>query len=230
MKGIWIIGDVHGCYRELEELLKLIPSKDFICFVGDLIDRGPESKDVVELVLKKYKSVLGNHELMAIQQPSYWMRNGGGETLKSFGNKKESLINLIKEKMSIFKYYEFDNVKPLLITHSEGTYFWLNDKNMFSKEFLNEDNPILWSRPFFKSLEKEQSIFNIFGHTALKDVFINHSYGIIDTGCVYGGKLSAMHYPSFEVISVNSGIRSDNDLNTVQEYERKEALKLAMIM
>jgi serine/threonine protein phosphatase 1 len=64
-KNVWVIGDVHGEYDTLSKLLKKIPTGSEIVFVGDLIDRGKHSSDVVELVRKNnYKVVLGNHELM----------------------------------------------------------------------------------------------------------------------------------------------------------------------
>ena len=52
MENIYIIGDVHGCYRSLLALIEQLPRKfdSKICFVGDLIDRGPASADVVEFV------------------------------------------------------------------------------------------------------------------------------------------------------------------------------------
>ena len=65
MENIYIIGDVHGCYRSLLALIEQLPHKfdSKICFVGDLIDRGPASADVVELVhVRGYDAVMGNHE------------------------------------------------------------------------------------------------------------------------------------------------------------------------
>ena len=94
-----IIGDVHGCYDTLVALLDKLPDDD-VCFVGDLIDRGPKSKDVVELVKNgDYFCVLGNHEDMAIDQtirwkseshhPRYfqdmWLNNGGITAIESYG-------------------------------------------------------------------------------------------------------------------------------------------------
>ena len=65
MQNIYIIGDVHGCYRSLLALIEQLPHKfdSKICFVGDLIDRGPASADVVEFVRTRgYDAVMGNHE------------------------------------------------------------------------------------------------------------------------------------------------------------------------
>jgi len=65
MENIYIIGDVHGCYKSLLALIEQLPRKfdSKIYFVGDLIDRGPASADVFEFVrLRGYDAVMGNHE------------------------------------------------------------------------------------------------------------------------------------------------------------------------
>lgn len=230
MDGIWIVGDVHGCYKELEELLSIIPKNDKICFVGDLIDRGTHSKEIIELVLNKYESVIGNHEVMAILQSKYWGRNGGDMTLKSFGKDKERLISLIKEKMPKFKYYDCFK-KPLLITHSFASPYWNYELSQvhFEKEIYHEDNPILWDRPYLKSLEISYPFFNVFGHTALQKVFINDNVAMIDTGCVYGHKLTALHYPSLEIIQVDSQEEKINIPLDMEAHNKKMMLRLAMM-
>ena len=65
MKNIYIIGDVHGCYKTLLALINKLPNKfdSKICFVGDLIDRGSNSKEIIKLIRdNNYDCVLGNHE------------------------------------------------------------------------------------------------------------------------------------------------------------------------
>ncbi|MCT7603919.1 metallophosphoesterase [Aliarcobacter butzleri] len=65
MENIYIIGDVHGCYKSLIALIDKLPNKEKskICFVGDLVDRGMYSYEVVKFVMENnYDCVLGNHE------------------------------------------------------------------------------------------------------------------------------------------------------------------------
>ena len=68
MKRTWLIGDVHGCAKQLDMLLRRIKfdeHKDQLLFAGDLINRGPDSLEVVRLVRsleKKHNTVLGNHD------------------------------------------------------------------------------------------------------------------------------------------------------------------------
>ena len=81
---------MHGCYKTLVALIEKCPKDDQFCFVGDLIDRGPNSCGVVDLVLQQgWQCVMGNHEKMALEsgigrsQFQLWMMNGGEATRAS---------------------------------------------------------------------------------------------------------------------------------------------------
>lgn len=98
------IGDIHGCHLALDKLLRdlEITSDDTVIVLGDVIDRGPGSKQAVEQLLALEKScrlvsLLGNHEEMLIEArdggiiESTWLRYGGRETLDSYGGGYESV-------------------------------------------------------------------------------------------------------------------------------------------
>lgn len=100
MKNYWYIGDIHGEIRLLDKLLDAILKQDpqQITFVGDYIDRGPYSRDVVDRIMGldlPMACLMGNHELMmlnALEDSAFgynpmelWYRNGGEATLQSFG-------------------------------------------------------------------------------------------------------------------------------------------------
>jgi len=102
MSQTYIIGDIHGEYETLLALVSKLPKDTEIIFVGDLIDRGAKSKEIIEFVRKNnYRCVLGNHEQLMIDygtsftktypkstNPSFlhsWYNNGGKETLISYG-------------------------------------------------------------------------------------------------------------------------------------------------
>jgi len=105
----WVIGDVHGELTCLEKLVSKIPPKDRLIFVGDLIDRGPESFETVVWVKKCRRAacVMGNHEYLMLTEgaaifqtvkaghpprfDTLWCRNGGIATLRSYG-----LVELIE--------------------------------------------------------------------------------------------------------------------------------------
>lgn len=94
-----IIGDVHGHFDALLRLLESIApdESDSVYFLGDLIDRGNQSKQLVDFVMRnRYRSILGNHEHMLLKAigsgdiSDYWLQNwlhsGGAETLLSYDN------------------------------------------------------------------------------------------------------------------------------------------------
>lgn len=96
----FVIGDVHGHYDALSALLTKIEltSEDEVYFLGDLIDRGPQSAEVVKFVMESgYNCLLGNHEIMLLdvlasgnfQAEAFhsWLHNGGYSTIISYGNK-----------------------------------------------------------------------------------------------------------------------------------------------
>jgi serine/threonine protein phosphatase 1 len=101
MKKTYIIGDVHGEYDTLVKLVEKLPEDAEIIFVGDLIDRGAKSREVIEFIRKNnYRCVLGNHEQFMIDYGTSftktypkstnasfmhtWYNNGGDATLFSY--------------------------------------------------------------------------------------------------------------------------------------------------
>ncbi|MDH5657636.1 MAG: metallophosphoesterase, partial [Spirochaetia bacterium] len=66
---MWIIGDIHGCLKALNSLLSKIPGDENLLFIGDYVDRGPDSAGVIDrIIIEKHRSVylLGNHEEMML--------------------------------------------------------------------------------------------------------------------------------------------------------------------
>jgi len=208
-KGIWVIGDIHGCYNELKELSTYINKNCEVVCVGDLIDRGNYSKEVIDFIIKNnYKSVLGNHEIMAYSYYDLWLLHGGIETLESFKNEKN--LNFYKNffiNLPLYLYYEFSEERPLLITHSFALTLWKGKDFPYSYAYFND---ILWkhSNNLFEKKELKyetvDNVFNIFGHTPIKIPFITQDFANIDTGCVYKNKLSAIHYPTLNTISIKN--------------------------
>ncbi|MBX7490306.1 metallophosphoesterase family protein [Helicobacter turcicus] len=220
-RPLYIIGDVHGCYKTLCALVKKFPEKENsqIVFVGDLIDRGMESCAVVDFVMEgKYPCVLGNHEELMLEYYSsvtmdrdgVWMENGGRETIQSYANYGK--VQRLKEHLEFFKTLPFclefahkDELgRNLFISHGFGLPF-------YSKSEVS--HKICWSRLKHytfcgaKYEEEKTPVFNVFGHDVQKDgVLFTKNYAAIDTGCVYykrlsNATLSALEWPSKCVIS-----------------------------
>lgn len=191
-----VISDTHGCYKTLLALLKKLPH-DNICFVGDLIDRGPKSREVVSLVKDKYKTVKGNHEQMCIDHYkneslysayTLWTSNGGDATLQSY----EGYEDILKEHIEWFKdlplYIEYTNKKgqSYIISHSNINFVW-HKRETDPEEF---EEWCLWSRYFDKTNGYRNMIgdsINLVGHTPQKYVSEVEELIFIDTGCVYKG-------------------------------------------
>lgn len=186
-----VIGDVHGKYDLLMKLVDKLPKDSELCFIGDLIDRGPDSKQVVDFVKdNNHRCVRGNHEDMMIRafvnrgMDNMWMRNGGGATLDSFSDN----LDLIRDEyLPWLKSLPItDTYKDFLISHSYAL-----------RGIDTEDDVLMWNRQFpvpkgdFKS---------VFGHTPHKEVHVYHdNHWCIDTGAFYTGVLSAIDLDTLEI-------------------------------
>lgn len=216
-ENLYVIGDVHGCYHTLKALLEKIPKNSRIIFVGDLCDRGLYSKDVIELVMNNgYECVLGNHDYFMIDfvpkllnstlsdSEKWWFDKGigGKETIASYKRDMETLKKHIEWLKALPLYIEVDH---FFITHGFGLPYYKNKDKKEAKTGL-ANNRIYdeekWGHEWEKDWKNYQ-VYNIFGHTHYKNPKFAPNYCCIDTGCVYGGELSALKLGSTEVISVD---------------------------
>lgn len=201
----YVVGDIHGCANKLKKLLKLIEDFDQLIFVGDYIDRGPSSKEVLDIIMDFDKSdnviaLKGNHEDMCVYAHlgidffNWSFRNGGKETIKSFdGNIPENYLKWMKDLPEKFEndlgYFIHAGMMP-------GIPF----------EEQHRDD-ILWLREPFLSTDFKWNKVIYHGHTPVKEVDIKSNRVNVDTGCVYNnykgfGFLSAYCIESGEVVKV----------------------------
>lgn len=231
-----IIGDIHGCFNEFVHLTKklgydwsegvpLHKSDRKLAFVGDLTDRGPESLRVVEtvweLALKRKLSfyVPGNHcnKLYRFFLGNKVQITHGLETTVAEYNSLSSLEqkNIRKKFIDLYEnallYQVLDNGK-LVIAHAGIREDLIGKNNSKVKTFVlygditGQTNPdgTPVRRDWAKSYNGKAYI--VYGHTPVKEVrVINKTYNI-DTGAVFGGKLSALRYPEMEIVSVPSSM------------------------
>ena len=107
----YVVGDIHGCVKSFRNLVteKLrLTKEDTLFLLGDYIDRGPDSKSVLDFIIElqresyTVKPIMGNHEYMLLQSLDNeteffnWMKNGSAQTLMSFGVPEEKPANLIR--------------------------------------------------------------------------------------------------------------------------------------
>lgn len=207
------IGDVHGCANTLKAMWKkLKPYEDHIhLFVGDYIDRGPDSKEVVDFLLRiknERKTVFlrGNHEVMLLEalakgSSRNWMFNGGQTTLKSYG-KDKTVEDIPAGHIDFFKktrlYYETENY---FFVHA-GIPPTLSIEQ--SKEDASAHNYFFWGRDHLNAFAPPWEKTIVFGHTPQPFPINQRGMIGIDTGCVYNqpglGKLTAVRLPEVKFI------------------------------
>jgi serine/threonine protein phosphatase 1 len=194
MERIFAIGDIHGCSKTFEKLLKekiKITNEDHIYCIGDYIDRGQDSKGVIDLIINLRNegfhiyTLRGNHEQMMLDSAndkkalSLWLDNGGKSTMKSFGIK--SLEDLPAEYLAFLDQTEF-----YLQKHN---YIFVHAGLNFRKQNIFEDKEaMLWERDFFPQQPALEDRILIHGHTPIPLTFILKQKGNcvnIDGGCVY---------------------------------------------
>lgn len=204
----YVFGDIHGCLKAFDSLLDLInPTKqDTIVTLGDYVDRGPDSKGVIDrlIELKKSHNVVclrGNHELMmqdARQGPpasSFWLLNGGIETLESY--RCRSLAQLPDEHWefidSLVSHHYVDN---FLLTHATPPHQGSVDDY--------DDDDLYWAR-FNEPQEREDGFILVCGHTPQEDrrPIMHNGHICLDTGCVHEGFLTALTLETGEYLQAN---------------------------
>ena len=210
VKKFFAIGDIHGCLAHLESLMEKIspsfnPDDDTLVFLGDYIDRGPEPKGVVDYVLqlqKELRHVLclkGNHEDMLLdwvingRNYDLYIYNGGGSTIRSYSLDGE--FHLPPEHRDFFKslrlYYETDDYVFVHAGLRRGIPLPQQDPH-----------DLVWIRDEFIHAPHNSNKLVIFGHTPYHQVLLADDKMGIDTGAVYGGKLTCLELPDLRFYDV----------------------------
>lgn len=225
-----IIGDIHGCLDELIELLKTLGyqvDSDLTVtplagrkavFVGDLVDRGPATPGVLKLVMgmvaaKTGLCVPGNHDIKL-------MRKLGGKDVKISHGLAESLEQLEAESPefkrqakdfidSLISHYVLDDGK-LVVAHAgmkqsmQGRGSGKVSEFALYGETTGEIDDYGLPVRHNWAAEYRGKAMVVYGHTPVPEPeWLNNTINI-DTGCVFGGKLTALRYPERELISVPS--------------------------
>lgn len=207
------IGDIHGCLKSLESLLEKLgeySDRRFI-FLGDYIDRGPNSKGVVEFLLdfKEQQDCIflrGNHEQMLLDayrmnDVDLWLMNGGRSTLESYGATYNQLE--IPESHIAF----FNQTRMYFDTPD---YFFVHaglSPEHTIEECLEDEERVadfLWERSHLNAFETPWEKTVVFGHTPRPHPIRKNKMLGLDTGCVYEsvgyGKLTAALLPEVEFV------------------------------
>jgi serine/threonine protein phosphatase 1 len=189
-------GDIHGCAKSLLALLEKlnVSTEDTLIFLGDYIDRGPNSKGVVICIMALIENgfnvitLRGNHEQMFMDSEygflafNNFIQNGGDKTLENLGQ------DFFHELPQHFQEF-FTNTKHFYET---GTHIFVHaGLNFDNEDIFADEEAMLWTRGFSNQQEKLGSRKLVHGHTPipLKDLLNQKGNCInIDNGCVYKGK------------------------------------------
>lgn len=186
---IYLVGDVHGCATELSRLVdELDPAaSDLLVFVGDLVRKGPDSKAVVEFVRRhdNMLSIRGNNEDKLVNDRKT-LDTLDGDDLAYL----DSLPVVISLDDALVVHGGVDPTRPLAIQDV--------DDLLTCRSIPPEGG---YDGPFwFETYQGPPRVF--FGHTVLDDPVVTDWAVGLDTGCVYGGALTAYDYRADTLVSV----------------------------
>jgi len=229
-----IIGDIHGCYDELVELLIKLgyevstngdkqpvvnaPQDRKVIFLGDYVDRGPKVVEVLRLVMEMQKCgiahcVPGNHDVKlarALRGKNVTKTHGLAESLMQLENESDEFKSQIVEFIEgLISHYEFDNGK-LVVAHAGMKKDLQGRASGRVREFALYGETTGETDEFGLPIrlnwaEEYRGTANVvYGHTpVLEPQWFNRTINI-DTGCVFGGQLTALRYPEKELVSVSA--------------------------
>lgn len=211
------IGDIHGCLKSAKSLWETIAvyrDAKFI-FVGDYIDRGPDSSGVLDFLLEIQSDrdcvfLRGNHEQMMLdaldhKSMDHWFRNGGDSTLASYGTEL-NIKNIPKDHINFIRntklYYDTDQY---FFSHAGAPPEFSIEKILNTPELQDY---FLWGRDHLNALNTSWEKTVVFGHTPRSFPILKNRMIGIDTGCVYDevgfGKLTAVVLPDEKFIEQKS--------------------------
>lgn len=211
MERIYAVGDIHGCYEKLRVLMEKIDidfETDRLVFLGDYIDRGPQSFEVVAFLVELKKRhagtvfLKGNHEEMlekylAGEDRITYLVNGGQQTLESYMNRPRS------ESEPAIPKSHLDFFRSLKTYHETGDYIFVH-AGLRSKVPLEKQKTadLLWIRKRFIESKYDFGKMIVFGHTPLQEPLLLPNKIGIDTGAVYGNRLTCVRLPELVFYTV----------------------------
>lgn len=233
-----IIGDIHGCFVELVELLEKLgytitridadveaygfrvvaPQGRKAIFLGDLVDRGPDSPSVLRLVMSMVKQnvaycVPGNHDMKLhryLRGKEVQLKHGLEKTVGQLRGEDPRFLSALQNFIySLVSHYVFDGGR-LVVAHA-GLKEEMHGRGsgavrsfcMYGETTGEIDEFGLPVRHNW-ALDYRGKAMVVYGHTPVPEAqWLNHTIDI-DTGCVFGGMLTALRYPEEEIVSVKA--------------------------
>lgn len=209
------IGDVHGCATALRTLLADldVQAHDHVIFLGDYVDRGADSRQVLEMVLAlgercRVTALCGNHEHMMLwaldseRQRHYWLMSGGAATVRSYGFADDASAWTIPDT-----HREFLEGLPLFYETERHIFVHATPEPYVAME-AQDEQALLWRRYDAENPENNAHFSGktiVCGHTPQRNGRVLQMPGLlcIDTFCFGGGWLSALEVETGKVWQAN---------------------------
>jgi serine/threonine protein phosphatase 1 len=210
--NLYAIGDIHGSLEALERLMDQINpdlQRDRLLFVGDYIDRGPQSKGVVDYILRLQRQfpagqiicLKGNHEAMFLdflqgREKALFLLNGGKATLEDYWGEDWMDAETLTLPPDHRQFY-----RDLQLYYETADYIFVHGGLKPGVALADQqEEDLLWIRGEFIASQEDFGRRVIFGHTPFKEPLLMPNKIGIDTGAVYGNFLTALKLPAEEFL------------------------------
>jgi serine/threonine protein phosphatase 1 len=222
-RRVFAVGDIHGHDREVGVLLdhlirtRSVGPEDLFIFMGDYIDRGPSSKQVIDRMLEIRRLwpqtvfLRGNHEDMLLHflglggsGGEFYLRNGGAAFFESYGIEptgplSELIERLPRDHLEFIQSLEYGVVLAEFLFVHAG----VAPRKPLEQQLASD---LLWIRKEFVQAPHTLGKTVVFGHTAFNQIHLDLPYKIgIDTGVAYGNRLSIVELVQGELFQVDVG-------------------------
>jgi len=225
-----IIGDIHGCYDELCELLMKLgykidtekftanhPENRKVIFLGDLCDRGPKNIEVLRLAMNMVQAgawcVAGNHDaklLKKLKGANVQLTHGLDKTVEQLEAQDGEFIERVKIFLDgLISHYIFDGGR-LVVSHAGLKEKYQGRSSGYVRQFClygettGETDEYGFPVRLPWANEYRGKALVVYGHIPSPEAQVLNNTACIDTGCVFGGSLSAYRYPEKEIVQVKA--------------------------
>ncbi|MBI2357847.1 MAG: serine/threonine protein phosphatase [Deltaproteobacteria bacterium] len=219
----YVIGDIHGCVEEMTRMLEALPLRpaDRIVFLGDYVDRGPDSSGVISRLIEWQERasqelifLKGNHEDMFLSYlglagnyGDMFLFNGGGATLASYrvSNRPESR----EEVLARIPPSHLEFLQNLRLYYLMERFLCVHAGIHPAKPLEQQvEEELLWIRDAFILNRHPFPYTVLFGHTPQREALFHLPYKVgLDTGLVYGNKLSCLEVEEKVLFQIGRGQR-----------------------
>lgn len=210
------IGDIHGCEDQLVRLSKKLtndaPTAELV-FVGDYIDRGEKSAEVLRRLMDMRDTnatfLLGNHERMCLdfidnpeEKGARWLRHGGLQTVASFGvsGSAQDPVALRNQMVEAMGDEMIDWLRTLPLTYKNGNVYAVHaaaDPECAIAE--QTEHTLIWGHPQFGKQPRQDGLWVVHGHTIIDTPRVSQGVVSIDTGAYATGRLSSAIFAGGDV-------------------------------